>query len=248
MDVKTTFLNEELEEEIYMEQPQGFVVKGQERKVCKLKRSIYGLKQSSRQWNLKFYQAVISYGFRMVEEDHCVYVKRSKDDFAILSLYVDDILFVANSKEFVKTVKDWLYSKFDMKDMGEAAYILGVKIFKDRSKKLLALSQEPYIKKTLERFNMADCKSMDTPIAKGQSLSLDMYPKTPQEKERMTRIPYTNAIGNLMYAIMSTMPDINYVVRRVSKYQSNPGHKYWSAIKKILAYLNGTAYYSLFYQ
>ena len=105
MDVKITFLNGELEEEIYMAQPQGFVFKGQKSKVCKLKKYIYGLKQSSRQWNLKFHQAVISYGFRMIEEDHCVYVKRSKDDFAILSLYVDDILLAANSKEFVKTVK-----------------------------------------------------------------------------------------------------------------------------------------------
>ncbi|KAH9769125.1 hypothetical protein KPL71_011879 [Citrus sinensis] len=108
MDIKIAFLNGELEEEIYMAQPQGFVIKGQERKVCKLKRSIYALKQSSRQWNLKFHQAVISYGFRMIEEDHYVYVKRSKDDFAILSLYVDNILLATNSKEFVKTVKDWL--------------------------------------------------------------------------------------------------------------------------------------------
>ena len=132
-----------------MAQPQGFIVKGQERKICKLKRSIYGLKQFSRQWNLKFHQAIISYGFKMIEEDHCVYVKRSKDYFVILSLYVDDILLAANSKEFVKTIKDWLYSNFDMKDVGKVAYILGVKIFKDRSRKLLALSQEPYIKKIL---------------------------------------------------------------------------------------------------
>ena len=110
----------------------------------------------------------------MVKEDHCVYVKRFKDDFAILSLYVGDILLAVNNKEFVKTIKDWLYSNFDMKNMGEAAYILEVKIFRDRSRKLLALSLEPYIKNILERFNVVDCKSMDTPIAKGQSLSLDV--------------------------------------------------------------------------
>ena len=98
MDIKNAFFNGELEEEIYMAQPQGFVIKGQEYKVCKLKRSIYGLKQSSRQWNPKFDQVVISYGFKMIEEDYCVYVKRSKDDFAILSLHVDDILLVANNK------------------------------------------------------------------------------------------------------------------------------------------------------
>ena len=158
----------------------------------------------------------------MIEEDHCVYVKRSKDNFARLSLYVDDILLAANSKEFVKNVKDWLYSNFDMKDMGEAAYILGVKIFKDRSRKLLALSQEPYIKKIIERFNMGDCKPMDTPIAKGQSLSLEMSPETLQKKERMAIVPYANAIGSLMYVMMCTRPDISYAVGLVSRYQSNP--------------------------
>ena len=184
----------------------------------------------------------------MIEEDHCVYVKRSKDNFARLSLYVDDILLAANSKEFIKTVKDWLYSNFDMKDMGEAAYILGVKIFKDRSRKLLALSQEPYIKKIPERFNMVDYKPMDTLIAKGQSLSLDMCPKTPQEKEKMARVLYVNAIGSLIYAMMCTMHDISYVVGLVSRYQSNPGQKHGSAIKRILTYLKGTADYSLCYE
>ena len=91
MDIKTAFLNGEIDEEIYMDQPIGFVAKGQERKVCKLKRSIYGLKQSSRQWYLRFHRAILSNGFTMIEEDHCVYTKRSKGSFIILSLYVDDI-------------------------------------------------------------------------------------------------------------------------------------------------------------
>jgi hypothetical protein len=140
MDVKTAFLNGNLEEEIYMEQPVGFVAEGQEHKVCKLLRSIYGLKQSSRQWYIRFHQAIISFDFEMIDEDHCVYVKRSKEKFVILSLYVDDILLASNNKEYVQIIKEWLSSNFDMKDMGEAAYILGVKIERDRSKKMLALS------------------------------------------------------------------------------------------------------------
>ena len=98
MDVKTAFLNGELEEEIYMEQPVGFVTKVQEHKVCKLLRSIYGLKQSCIQWYLKFHQAIISYDFTMIDEDHYLYVKRSKNKFVILSLYVDDILLAGNDK------------------------------------------------------------------------------------------------------------------------------------------------------
>ena len=105
MDVRTVFLNGELNEEIYMHQPLGFKTKGQERKVCKLKRSIYGLKQASRQWNIKFHQAILKDGFTMMEEDHCVYLKRSNNSFIIISLYVDDILIAGNTKEMIDNTK-----------------------------------------------------------------------------------------------------------------------------------------------
>ena len=92
MDVKTTFLNGKLDEEIYMDQPLGFKAKGQEHKVCCLKRSIYGLKQASRQWNIRFHNSITSFGFEMIEEDHCVYLKKSRKSILILSLYVNNIL------------------------------------------------------------------------------------------------------------------------------------------------------------
>jgi len=153
MDVKTAFLNGELNDEIYMDQPLGFETKEQERKVCKLKRSIYGLKQASRQWNIKFHQVILKDGFTMMEEDHCVYLKCSNNSFIILSLYVDDILIAGNSKEMINTTKMWLSSNFEMKDIGEASYVLGVKIIRDRAKRLLGLTQETYIKKMIERYH-----------------------------------------------------------------------------------------------
>ena len=105
MNIKTAFLNRELDEEIYMDQPIGFVTKGHEHKVCKLKQSIYGLKQSSRQWYLRFHRAVLSNRFTMIEEDHCVYIKRSKGSFIILSLYIDDILLADNDMEMIIATK-----------------------------------------------------------------------------------------------------------------------------------------------
>ena len=105
MDVKTAFFNGELDEEIYMQQPVGFITKDQERKVCKLLKSIYGLKQSSRQWYLKFHRAITSYGFTMIDEDHCVYIKQFEDNFVILSLYVDDILLAANNINVIVAIK-----------------------------------------------------------------------------------------------------------------------------------------------
>jgi hypothetical protein len=184
----------------------------------------------------------------MIEEDHCVYVKRSNGNFLILSLYVDDILLAGNDKEMIVTTKEWLSSNFEMKDMGEANYVLGIKILRDRSKKLLGLSQETYIKKILERFSMQFCNPIDTPIGKGDKLSLDMCPKTQAEKEKMARVPYANAIGSLMYAMTCTRPDICYVVGLVSRYQSNPGIAHWKAVKRILRYLKGTSNYMLCYQ
>ena len=140
MDVKTAFLNGRLEEEIYMQQPNGFVEKGQEHKVCKLLKSIYGLKQSSRQWYLRFHETVRSNHFEMMDKDHCVYVKRSNNKFVILTLYVDDKLLVGNNMEYLLTIKEWLSFNFQMNDMGGASYILGVKIHQNCSKRLLTLS------------------------------------------------------------------------------------------------------------
>jgi hypothetical protein len=140
MDVKTAFLNGELDEEIYIAQPVGFEVQGHERKVCRLKRSIYGLNQSSRQWYLRFHDSITSFGFEMIEEDHCMYLKRSKRSILILSLYVDNILLARNGMDSIVTTKKWLSSTFEMKDMGEANFVLGVKITRDRSKKLFSLS------------------------------------------------------------------------------------------------------------
>ena len=200
MDVKTTFLNGELNEKIYLDQPEGFIVKGSEHKVCRLIKSIYGFKQYSRQWNIRFHKAVISYGFTMIDEDHCVYMKCSGSKFVIITLYVDDILIAERDLSYVNQIKQWLSFNFEMKDMGETVYILEIKILRDRSKRLLALSQETYINNVLEYFYMKDCRPIDTLMAKNEILTKDMCPKTPEQIERMRNIPYANAVGSLMYA------------------------------------------------
>jgi len=162
----------------------------------------------------------------MMEEDHCVYLKYSNNSFIILTLYFDDILIARNNKEMIDTTKRWLSSNFEMKDMSDASYVLGVKIIRDRAKRLLGLTQETYIKKMLECYHIQDSKPMDTPVDKLLSLSCDMCPKTLEEKKKMSRIPYASAIGSLMYAMMCTRLDICYVVGLVSRYQSNPSQKH----------------------
>ena len=176
--------------------PMGFEVKGQERKVCKLKRSIYGLKQSSRQWYFKFHDSIISHGFEMIEEDHCVYRKRSKRSVLILSLYVDDILIEGNDMNSIVTTKKWLSSTFEIKNMGEVHFVLKIEFVRDRSK-ILGLSQETYIKNILERFFMENSKPITTLVKKGSALCLDQCPKTDEEKKRMSTVPYAEAMGIL---------------------------------------------------
>jgi len=152
MDVRTAFLNENLEEEIYMDQPTCFVSKGQEHKVYHPKRSIYGLKQSSRVWYFRFYEAIISFGLNMISEYHYMYVKKTTKGIMFLTLHVDDILLVGNNMEMIQTIEQWLSSVFEMKDKGEIRYILGVEITHNHPKKLLGLNQEAYINKILQRF------------------------------------------------------------------------------------------------
>ena len=180
----------------------------------------------------------------MIEEDYCVYIKRSKNKFVILSLYVDDILITGNGKEHNFEIKGWLSSKFEMKDTCEAAYILGVKISRDQSKKLVSLSQEQYIKKSLEQFKIQYCKPINTLMEKRETLSRRLCPKTLEEKKQMSNVPYLSAIGSLTYAMLCTRPDICHAVGMASRYQSNPGQEHRKAIKRILRFLKGTIDYS----
>ncbi|CAH9135323.1 unnamed protein product, partial [Cuscuta epithymum] len=157
MDVKTAFLNGDLHEDVYMIQPEGYVSKGQEHLVCKLKKSIYGLKQASRQWYLKFDEVMKSNGFIKNKVDQCTYLKMSGSKFIILVLYVDDILLASSDLDLLHETKRLLFGHFDMKDLGEASYVIGIEIHRDRVKGTLGLSQKAYIERILERFNMQQC-------------------------------------------------------------------------------------------
>ena len=138
-----------------MDQPGGFVVQGQESKVCKLRKSLYGLKQAPKQWHEKIDNTLISNGFVVNESDRCVYNKFSGDSGVIICLYVDDMLILGTDMDVVKSTKDLLSSNFDMKDLGEADVILGIKII--RNSEGITLSQSHYVEKVLKKFNNFDC-------------------------------------------------------------------------------------------
>jgi hypothetical protein len=140
MNVKTAFLNGSLEEEVYMDQPEGFSIKGKEHLACKLKKSKYKLKQASRQWYLKFNDTITTFGFKENTIDRCIYLQVSGSKFIFFILYVDDILLASSDLGILHETKKFLYKNFEMKDMDEATYVIGIEIFRDRSRGILGLS------------------------------------------------------------------------------------------------------------
>ena len=177
MDVKMAFLNGDLYEDVYMTQPKGFVVKGKENLGCHLKKSIYGLKQASRQWNIKFAETITKFGFKANIEDNCVYAKFKNGKFIFLILYVDDILLASSDVRLLQETKIFLSSNFDMKDIGEASYVLGIEIHRDRRNGVLGLSQKAYLEKILKKYNMHASRATPAPIIKGDKFGLFQYPR-----------------------------------------------------------------------
>ena len=153
---------------------------------------------------------------------------------------MDDILLIGNNVSVLQSVKIWLSKNFSMKDVGEATYILGIKIYRDRTKRLLGLSQSTFIDKMLKRFSMEQPKRGYIPMVSGITLSKSMCPQTQYERTHMNMIPYPSAIGSIMYAMLCTRLDVSYALSVTSRYQSDPGMGHWVAVKNILKYLRRT--------
>ena len=242
MDVKTAFLHGDLEEEIYITQPDGFKVAGKENWVCKLNKLLYGLKQSLRKWYKRFDQFMIGQNYTRSSFDHYVYFRKLRDgSFIYLLLYFDDMLIASRNQGEICILKAQLSKEFKMKDLGEAKKILGMEIVRDRQRSTLCLTQKQYLKKVLQRFGMSEkTKPVSTPLSPNFKLSASQCPKTEEEQEHMSKVPYSNAVGSLMYAMVCTRPDISHEVGIVSRYMHNPGKEHWKAVKWILRYIQKT--------
>ncbi|GJW42591.1 retrovirus-related pol polyprotein from transposon TNT 1-94 [Tanacetum coccineum] len=215
LDVKTAFLHGNLEEVIYMKHPPGYK---QGNKVCLLKKSIYGLKQSPRKWYRRFDEYMLSNGFKRSNYNNYVYYRSyAPGEYIYLLLYVDDMLIAYKSKAEIGFTKSLLKKEFDMKELGEAKKILGNR------------------------------KSFKMPLGGHFKLSLKDSPVRDYDVERMSKVPYPNAVGSLMYLMVCTRPDIAYVVSVVSRYLVNPRKNHWEAVKWILKYLQGTTNVGLVY-
>ena len=202
--VKTTFLYGELDEEVYMKQPERFVLKGQENKVCKLVKSLYGLKQAPKWWHQKFDETILSFGFNLNQADKCAYSKfDNHENGVIICLYMDDMFIFVTSLVHIQETKDFLSKFFQMKYMGKANVILGIKIKRDGGR--INLSQSHYIEKMLNRFKLQDTTPVSSPIEQGMKFTKHTW-------QPISQLEYAKIIGwhSLMYAMTCTILERNY--------------------------------------
>ena len=182
------------------------------------------------------------HGYNRCHLDYCVYFKRLDDgSYIILCLYVDDMLVARSNMDHMKGLKCQLAHAFAMTDMGAAKQILGMKIYKDRKNRTLTLSQVDYVEKVLQHFSMENANVVSTPLPSHLKLTKEMFPKTQEEEDKMSKVPYASAVGRLMYAMVCTRPNIAHVVGVISRYMSHPGIEHWNAVKWIRRYLRGTS-------
>ena len=241
LDVNNAFLHGTLDEEVYMSLPPGFHSKGEPYPsdiVCKLQKSLYGLKQASRQWFSKFSTTLLHHGFTQSKADYSLFTKQKGSCFIALLVYVDDILIASNSAEDVAELKSYLDSQFKLKDLGPVRYFLGLEIA--RSSKGISISQRKYALEIMEDAGMLGCKPAKCPMDQNLKLSKHEGPLIPDPSV------YRRLIGRLMYLTM-TRPDIVFSVHKLSQFMESPRAPHLKVAQHILQYIKGAPSQGLLY-
>ena len=243
LDVKTAYLNAPIDHEIYLEQPKGFEKYDANncKLVMKLKKSIYGLKQSGRMWNNLLHSYLEQQGFKQSKSDHCVYVRANGLNKAILIVWVDDIILAASTLAEATLVKTMLGKRFQMKDFGQVSNFLGIDF--DVLDGIAKITQTAYAQKILDRFNMSDCHPKSIPC----DPSAVKVEFNTQSKVLDDPRLYREMVGSLIYLMICTRPDICYAVSILSQFMANPSVEHLSMAKHVLRYVKGTIDHGLVY-
>ena len=236
LDVNNTFLHGELKEEVYMNLPPGFDSKVG--LVCKLTKSLYGLKQASRQWFTKFSTALVLLGFTQSKADYSLFIKKNSTSFIALLVYVDDILIASDNKQVVYELKILLDQQFKLKDLGDLKFFLGLEVA--RTTDGINLCQRKYTLEVLGDVGMLGCKPAKVPM--DQNLKLSKY----EGKELQDPSSYRRLIGRLLYLTI-TRPDITFAVNRHSQFMAHPREPHLLAAHKVLQYLKSSPGQGLFF-
>ena len=245
IDFKNAYLNGKLNETIYMRQPPGFAAPGQEHLVWKLNKALYGLKQAGLMWYRVVCKLMDDIGLLRSKHDPGVFFLAIPDVFILVVIHVDDCLIVTKGTDTMLAFKDQLRRRFEISDLGEARWLLGFEVLRDRPARTIALSQRAFVDTMLTRFRMTDAHVLSVPL--DPHVNLFQYELTDEEREEMKQCPYAQLVGSLMYAAVGTRPDIAFAVSTLSRFMSNPARIHWEAAKRILRYLKGTREYKLTY-
>ena len=238
LDVKSAFLNGKLDEDIYVEQPAGFVIEGADNKVYKLKKALYCLKQAPRAWYSCIDSHLHKLGFKRSKSEFTLYVRKRLENVIIVSIYVDDILIIGNVEQEIAEFKEEMQHDFEMSDLGIMSYFLGIEI--EQLSNGIFLSQRKYISSILRKFGMENSKAVATPMA--ANLKLSKSDGTQEVDEKYFR----GIIGSLLY-LSTTRPDIMLATSILSRFMSKPSEIHLRVAKRVLRYLQGTQNFSLWF-
>ena len=218
-------MNGELIEEVYVEQPQGFVAKGEEDKVYKLRKALYGLKQAPRAWYSQIDGYFLEKGFCKSKSEPNLYVKHQGESrILIVALYVDDLVFTRNDKKMIEEFRREMMMKYEMSDLGLLHYFLGMEIYQDDDG--VFISQKNYAEKVLKKFRMFGCKSVATPLVCNEKLVKE------DGEKKVDETLYRSLVGNLLY-LMATRPDIIFAASLFSRFLNSPSQKHYGVGKRV---------------
>ena len=236
LDVKSAFLNGILQEEIYVERPEGFVKKGEQAKVFLLTKALYGLKQAPRAWYSKIDEHLLSLGFKKSLSEATLYVKHQNNDVLIVSLYVDDLLLTGNNARLVEDFKQEMMKGFEMTDLGLMTFFLGMEI--KQAEHEVFICQKKYAKGILKKFKLEECKAASTPMNQKEKLCKE------DGADKVDEGYFRSLIGCLMY-LTATHPDILNVVSILSRLMHCASELHLRAAKRVIRYIKGTSYFSV---
>ncbi len=241
-DIVGTYLNVDLNEEIYMQHPPGY--KDGTGAVVHLHKALYGLKQGRRAWNQTMNSFIVDLRFRRINADVCVYVKETTTGLIFIGVHLDDMLASADNNDLMNTSEASLRKHVEITNLRSPRLLLGIEISHNRAARMLMLSQSQYIQAVLDHFGIGDCNPVSTPLDPNVKLV-----KVPENADlsKMKKVPYQALIGLLMYMALGTRPDIKYAVQALSQFNVHPGPTHWTATKCVLYYLKGTQSFGITY-
>jgi hypothetical protein len=238
IDVKGAYLNAHLKDAVYIKPPPGYLKPSDEGKVCRLLKGLYGIKQAGHEWYLELCGTFNKLEFTRSHADHSVFYKHG-DEPIIVTVSTDDMTLAAKLLATIEQLKKDLRSHYEISDLGEIHWLLGIEVKRDRTKRTISLSQRAYIETILKEFHLEDATALSVPAEPGTILGTHQCPKTPAEFKDMENVPYARGVGKLMYYYVATGPQIGYVIRVLAQFMSNPGRAHWEALKRVIRYVKG---------